>query len=94
MSKRKTGYWNYRMLKTDTRVVEGEELSNYSIIEVYYDSKDKITGYSDHMYPYGETEKQLKLNISMMLKACRYPALTLEELKSKKNKNVKSKLEK
>lgn len=80
------------MLKTDTRIIDGEEFSNYSIIEVYYDSNDKITGYSDHMYPYGETEKELKLDISMMLKACRYPALTLEDL-NKKN-NVKSKMEK
>lgn len=72
------------MLKTDTRIIDGEEFSNYSIIEVYYDSNDKITGYSDHMYPYGETEKELKLDISMMLKACRYPALTLEDLNKKK----------
>lgn len=84
MSKRKTGYWNYRVLKTDTRIIDGEELSNYSIIEVYYDCKDKITGYRDHMYPYGETEKELKLDISMMLKACRQPILTLKDLNNKK----------
>ena len=92
--KKKNSYWNYRMLKTDTGIIDGKQLSNYSIIEVYYDTNDKITGYSDHMYAYGETEKELKIDISMMLKACRYPALTLEDLNFKKNKNVKSNLEK
>ena len=87
--KKKNSYWNYRVLKTNSN-----GYISYSIIEVYYDANDKITGYSDHMYPYGETDKELKLDISMMLKACRHPALTLEDLNFKKNKNVKSDLEK
>ena len=90
MAKRKLGYWNYRIMKTDLTSPSAIEESNYSIIEVYYDKNDKITGYSDHQYPYGETEKELKLNLSMMLKACRHPALTYEDLNPKKKK-VKNK---
>ena len=92
MTKRKFGYWNYRMMKSNSHSVNGtEEYSDYTIIEVYYDKNDKITGYSDHQYPYGETERELKLDLSMMLKACRLPALTYDDLNPKKKRTKKKK---
>lgn len=93
MAKKKLSYWNYRIMKSESRSVDGtEEYTNYSIIEVYYDSKDQIMGYSDHQFPYGETEKELKSDLSMMLKACRLPALTFEQLNPSKKKVKKIKI--
>ncbi len=89
--KKKNSYWNYRVLKTINEDNAGQIYESYNIIEVYYDSSDKITGYTDIMFPFGETEKELKLDLSMMLKACRYPALTIEELNPKKRKSKKKK---
>lgn len=53
----------------------------YSIIKVHYDSKDKIIGYTDYIYPIGLSMHNLKINISDMLKATRKVPLTNEDLK-------------
>jgi len=46
--------------------------------------------YTDYQIPWGESLRELKKEISTMLKACRYDVLTEEDFKKKKGKkNVK-----
>jgi hypothetical protein len=89
--KRKLGYWNYRIMETSMPDNTGREAMIYSVIEVYYDTNDKIMGYVEKAYPYGETARELKLDLSAMLKGCRKPVLTYDELNPKKRKSKKKK---
>jgi hypothetical protein len=52
----------------------------FCIIKVFYDSKGKIISHSSFIYPTALTEKDIKLQISDMLKATRKPALTDKDL--------------
>lgn len=53
----------------------------YSIIKVFYNSKGKIESYTDIVIPIANNEKNLKMCLSSMLKACRSSILTDEDLK-------------
>lgn len=88
--KLKISHWNYRMFK----IIKPDGQEEYSIIEVYYDTKDNPAGYVDYQIPWGESPKELKLELSSMLKACRKPILTEEDFHKKSKKNVKSKMDK
>lgn len=56
------------------------QIDSYSIIKVYYDSKGKIVCHSDHVTPFDNSELNLKLLLSEMLKATRLPALSDNDL--------------
>jgi len=88
--KTKISHWNYRVFKNSNYAGEDQ----YGIIEVYYDNKGKPSGYTDYHVPWGENIKDLKWELSSMLKACREPILTEEDFLKKRKKNVKSKMEK
>ena len=69
--KNKIKTWEYRLFRVE---------QTYSVIKVFYDSKGKILSHSGFIYPTGSTEKDIKLEISSMLKATRKPALTDKDL--------------
>lgn len=54
----------------------------YSIIEVYYNTKGKITGYSDIVIPASANPYSLKIMLSRMLISTRKPVLTDDDLKA------------
>lgn len=85
---KKISHWNFRVFKSINP--SGEE--EYGIVEVYYDNKGKPASYTDYHIPWGDSLKDLKWELSTMLKACRSPILTEEDFKKKKN--VKRKLDK
>ena len=90
MKKSKISHWNYRVFKR----IDNNFNEEYSIIEVYYDLSGKPVGYTDYQIPWGESSKELKYDISMILKACRHPELTEEDFKMKRKKHVRPKLDK
>jgi hypothetical protein len=89
MKKIKINKWNYRVFKT----IKSNNLEEYGIVEVYYDNKDKPIGYTDYEIPWGESLKDLKWQLSSMLKSCRQEILTEEDFKPRK-KNGRKKVEK
>lgn len=83
MKKTKISHWNYRVLE-----INNSYTKEYGIIEVYYDTKNKPVAYTDYQIPWGSSLKELKKEISTMLKACRYDVLTEEDFKKKRKKNA------
>jgi len=88
MKKIKIGKWNYRVFKT----IKSNGLEEYGIVEVYYDTKDNPASYTDYQIPWGESLKDLKWELSSMLKSCRQDVLTEEDFKPRK-KNARKKME-
>ena len=82
--RKKISHWNYRVLE-----IKRNSNKEYGIIEVYYDLKNKPVGYTDYQIPWGESLKELKKEISTMLKACRYDVLTEEDFKKRRKKCAK-----
>lgn len=68
-----------RNLFSDFRIYRFNEI--YSIIEVYYDTKQNIIGYSDIVIPTSANPYSLKILLSRMLNGTRKPVLTDDDLK-------------
>lgn len=54
----------------------------YSMIEVYYNTKGKISGYSDIIIPASSNPYTLKILLSRLLNGTRKPVLTDDDLKA------------
>jgi len=71
--------WNYRVM-----IKEGfDGDSSFGIHEVYYDDNDNVIGYSiNPAVPLGESEKELKKNLTLMVEALKKPPIPWEESKA------------
>ena len=65
---------------TEYRILKSQD--NFSVIQVFLNSKEKIIGYTDYIIPTAKTRLDLKLMLSAMLQGCRKDSLTEEDLKS------------
>ena len=66
------GTWNHRVCLED---------GGYSIREVFYNDEGEPWG--AHMRPtapYGDTKKELKAELKMMKRACKFPVLDLDNI--------------
>lgn len=73
--------WNYRVIHHDNNDAGG-----YYIHEVYYDKNDQIMGWVDPVEPFGETRRELLLDLlHMLMDAIDTPVLSLKELQEGKD---------
>ncbi len=75
-------YWNYRVIcKKDKK----SKTISYEIHEVYYSKKGKIKAWTeDAVPPFGESEKELNIDLKLFKKALKLPVL-VEKKKDGKN---------
>lgn len=77
--------WNYRVLKLS---------DGYHIVEVYYDPKGKIDGWTLPNIsgltrsPFGETQAELRGDFELMRKAFSQPVLQINKRKNGKEKLI------
>ena len=62
--------WNYRVMLCDEH-----NLPYYVIVEAYYDADGNIEGTTGAIKPIGESEKELRADLELMLKAFDLPIL-------------------
>lgn len=70
-------YWNYRVMRqvVNTKRSIGKVVS-FGIHEVFYDGKDKVTGWTkDAVAVVGDNVKELKSDLMMMTQALLCPVL-------------------
>lgn len=70
--------WNYRVIQQTYYSLSIDNKKNiyYDIREVYYDSKGNIEGWDKEcLEPFGETIKELKDKLNLMLEAFNKPIL-------------------
>ena len=76
--------WNYRVVKTVTKIPLGDMDISYGIHEVYYDSNGTIINISESLaHPISDDLEGLKRNLKEMMEACNKPVIdynTGEEL--------------
>ena len=75
--------WNYRVVKTVTKIPLGDMDISYGIHEVYYDSNGTIINISEIAYPISDDLEGLKWNLKEMMEAFDKPVIdynTGEEL--------------
>lgn len=75
--------WNYRVVKTITKIPLGDTDISYGIHEVYYDSNGTIINISEIAYPISDDLEGLKWNLKEMMEAFDKPVIdynTGEEL--------------
>jgi hypothetical protein len=65
-------HWNYR--------VYCDENGDYGFIETYYDDKENIIAYSEYVRPYGESIKDLELDLEKMAEALNKPTLFISDM--------------
>jgi|ETNvirnome_2_300_1030623.scaffolds.fasta_scaffold00786_13 hypothetical protein len=72
--------WNYRVFK---QMFHGESL--FSIHETYYEDDKKVMAVTDSpSSPYGDTKKEIKRDLEMMLEAFNKPTLKWDAWEGKK----------
>jgi len=76
----KISYWNYRVVSRQYE--HGDDIEeSYTIHSVYYNGDGSIKAFStEHTYPSGSTEKELKGDLEKMMDAFKKPTLTMSEL--------------
>jgi hypothetical protein len=76
--------WNYRVVKTVTKIPLGDTDISYGIHEVYYDSNGDIISISEGLaHPISDDLEGLQWNLERMIEACKKPVIdynTGEEL--------------
>lgn len=72
------GYWNYRLFEVCFKI-DGVEMKELEIREVYYGSKDEIVAWSgDCACLTGDTIKDIEESTKMMLEALKKPMLKVK----------------
>lgn len=68
--------WNYRVVKTVTKIPLGDTDISYGIYEVYYDENGDIVNISESLaHPISDDLKGLQWNLEKMLEACKKPVI-------------------
>jgi hypothetical protein len=68
--------WNYRVVKTVTKIPLGDTDISYGIHEVYYDDNGDIVNISESLaHPISDDLEGLKWNLERMMKACKKPVI-------------------
>lgn len=68
--------WNYRVVKTVTKIPLGEMDVSYGIHEVYYDSNGTIINISESLaHPISDDLEGLRWNLKEMMEACNKPVI-------------------
>lgn len=77
--------WNYRVVKTVTKIPLGDTDISYGIHEVYYDENGDIVNISESLaHPISDDLEGLQWNLERMMEACKKPVIdynTGEEVK-------------
>ena len=69
--------WNYRVVRAHYEPVPGLAQATYSIVEVYYDEKDKPTGWHGGSVLEWDTLEDLRNTLGHMMVALDKPLLEL-----------------
>jgi len=76
--------WNYRVVKTVTKIPLGDTDISYGIHEIYYDENGDIVNISESLaHPISDDLGGLRWNLKRMMEACKKPVIdynTGEEL--------------
>ena len=68
--------WNYRAVKTVTKIPLGDTDISYGIHEVYYDDNGDIVNISESLaHPISDDLEGLKWNLERMMEACNKPII-------------------
>lgn len=68
--------WNYRAVKTVTKIPLGDTDISYGIHEVYYDDNGDIVNISESLaHPISDDLDGLKRNLERMMEACNKPII-------------------
>lgn len=80
MKKRRTNYWNFRVLAFTQKHSNGEEDVYFEIHSVYYDKKDRPNGFGEPSSPVCSDElKGIKWTLKMMKLSLKKPVLWGDE---------------
>ncbi len=68
--------WNYRVVKTVTKIPLGDMDISYGIHEVYYDENGDIVNISESLaHPLSDDLEGLKWSLERMMEACNKPVI-------------------
>jgi hypothetical protein len=67
--------WNYRIIREEDPLVDGEAQSTYTVYCVHYDN-GMPTSYSGPVSPFGLTVEELSNDLAWMIKALTLPVLS------------------
>lgn len=68
--------WNYRVVKTVTKIPLGDTDISYGIYEVYYDENGDIVNISESLaHPISDDLEGLQWNLERMMEACKKPVI-------------------
>ena len=68
--------WNYRVVKTVTKIPLGDTDISYGIYEVYYDENGDIVNISESLaHPISDDLEGLQWNLERMREACKKPVI-------------------
>lgn len=68
--------WNYRVVKTITKIPLGDTDISYGIHEVYYGDNGDIVNISESLaHPISDDLNGLKWNLERMMEACNKPVI-------------------